>query len=363
MLSKKNMNILIALYLLSSVSIYLSFVQEYKYVGFFSVSLVFLFLFFKNGMLINKNNAKIYFLFLFSSVFVLLNNFSINGFYYIFVFIVNMIVMEFLYKNKLSVSFSFIIIIFLLIVSSVPIYDSYSHGLMSIFGNANTLSIVLCLPFFLLLNIKEKISFPLYSILFLYIIVLMIMTNSRSQYLFLMIFISLSLVSKVVSVARLKKIGLFGVFFVSIMYVLLMYGELNNYLSALIGWSEKGINLSGRDDLFRTVVLAINENPFGIGFGESNSYIYSVLGKGLSPHNSFLKILLEGGWLFFFVFLIVLFLLIKGMSKAYNIIFFFSYVTKLLFESMIPFTPSLISMLFVLPYFLDEMNSTRYNKN
>ena len=66
-----------------------------------------------------------------------------------------------------------------------------------------------------------------------------------------------------------------------------------------------------------------------------------------------MKIILEGGWVFFAGFVIVTLMLFVGMNNRISVVFFSAYLIKLIFESMIPFTSSLISVIYLLPYFLE----------
>jgi len=120
----------------------------------------------------------------------------------------------------------------------------------------------------------------------------------------------------------------------------------------LLDNTEKGSNLTGRDQLFSVVRAGVENFPLGVGFGNSNAYIYEHLGKTLSPHNSYLKVILEGGWGFFVGFLILTVMLLVGLNNKISVVFFIAYLIKLMFESMIPFTSSLISVIYLLPYFL-----------
>ncbi len=119
--------------------------------------------------------------------------------------------------------------------------------------------------------------------------------------------------------------------------------------------SEKNARgLSHRDELYAVSLRIQAEYPEGVGLGRSNFHIKEHLGKPLSPHNAYLKIWLEGGYLMLGGFLVMIlgYLLTNRSWLASS--FLFSILFRSFFESSAPFTVSLISMMLVLPMFLNE---------
>ena len=119
--------------------------------------------------------------------------------------------------------------------------------------------------------------------------------------------------------------------------------------------SEKNARgLSHRDELYAVSLRIQEEYPEGVGLGRSNLYIKERIGRGLSPHNAYLKIWLEGGYLMIVGFLIMALGYLATNRSWLASSFLFALLFRAFFESSAPFTVSLISMMLVLPMFLNE---------
>lgn len=342
--------------------VYFSFLGPFKYGSIFFVSFLLTLFFLKEKIKIESYDFNLFSVYLSLSLISLVMNFSFKGTLYYFMFIINMIVLVFLRKYKLTVAQQLTLFWIVIILSIYPKFDDFTGGLTSIFENANTLAIILILPFFLLYNIKRYISCFIFYPLFFINVILMLMTNSRSTYIFLLVFFLLMISSKIVSLKLLKIISIIGVISSLTLYYFLMNGEVSSLITLALENTEKGLNLTGRDNLFKISVNGIIENPLGIGFGSSNVFIENVIGNNLSSHNTYLKIFLEGGILLMVAFIITTLLILYKLDSSFLVSFFVAYLIKLMFESMIPFTFSLISVIFMLPYFLGErINEKNYN--
>jgi O-antigen ligase len=94
------------------------------------------------------------------------------------------------------------------------------------------------------------------------------------------------------------------------------YVEENNYESRLLESAESGsdIDSSGRDNIWDETLLFISKNDVAIGFGN-----YPNLVKSHNyPHNIFLEIIVELGWIAFFIFVIFCFLLIIELYNMFK---------------------------------------------
>ena len=180
---------LLVLYLFFSVAVYLNFFGQMKYLPVLVISLFICATFIGNNFSVRKYNIKIYASYLLFATVSLTFSFSLDSLFYVLLFVLNMIVMECINKYKIPLSGSIILIVSILCMSSIPIFDEFSGGLTSIFGNANTLAIVLILPLLLLFHIKFQLNKTVFQLIILYIFILMLMTNSRSQYVFLLAFV------------------------------------------------------------------------------------------------------------------------------------------------------------------------------
>jgi len=248
-----------------------------KYIPVLVITLLICAEFIRNDFSFRKYNIIMFLLYLSISVVSLLFAFSLNSLGYVLLFALNMVVMECVNKYKIHVSGSVFLIVSILCMSSIPIFDGFSGGLMSIFGNANTLAIVLILPLLLLFNIRFQLNRTVFIITIVYISMLMFMTNSRSQYVFLLAFFGFYFVSNFIDIRKLKLLGILGVLFSFFIYISLMSPDINPYFVMLFDTTEKGFNLTGRDHLFEVVRSGIDSNPLGIGFGNSNAYIYMII--------------------------------------------------------------------------------------
>lgn len=121
--------------------------------------------------------------------------------------------------------------------------------------------------------------------------------------------------------------------------------------------NERG--LSHRDELFAYSLEIVDDHPWGVGQGMSKYYIEEKMGLQLTPHNTFLKILVEGGWLMLAGYVIVLLGFFLTSQSALASSFLLAMFFRGLFESATPFTVSLVSMMLILPMFLNERTVVR----
>ncbi len=97
------------------------------------------------------------------------------------------------------------------------------------------------------------------------------------------------------------------------------------------------------------------QNHFlGVGFGKSNVFLLHLIGRNLTPHNTFLKLLLEGGLLYFLSNLFLYLYFFMRTQNKFIVAFSIAYGVKMLFESATPLGYSLISVTLLLPFFLKD---------
>lgn len=274
--------------------------------------------------------------------------------FYLFSFVVNYLVLLAIRQYSMPVSFWKVMFFIVLIMSSIPIFSN--SNLSSIFGNSNVLSIILLFEFLLLYYTRyewKKYEFQLLTII---VIILMLLTNSRSSLLFLVVFYFLYFLRN--RITRRSMIFL-GIFLFSI--ILLIYSQilLNNgrFLMDLFSWtSSKGSSLSHRDVIAKAAMEYVEHHFFGLGFGMSNEYLKETIGKNLTPHNTFLKLLMEGGFIYFAANIFIYLYFYFRTKNTFIIAFSIAYGVKMLFESATPLGYSLISVMVLLPFFLKENN-------
>lgn len=117
---------------------------------------------------------------------------------------------------------------------------------------------------------------------------------------------------------------------------------------------KKERGLSHRDALFYISLNISRDFPEGVGMGLSNKEIGKRYEFAYTPHNTFLKALVEGGWLMFagLIILVLGYFLTNTSFLASS--FLFTLCVRGLFESSTPFSVSLISTMLILVMFLDE---------
>lgn len=117
---------------------------------------------------------------------------------------------------------------------------------------------------------------------------------------------------------------------------------------------KKERGLSHRDALFYISLNIARDFPEGVGMGLSNREIGKRYLYAYTPHNTFMKALVEGGWLMFAGLLILVLGYFSTNSSYLASSFLFTLCIRGLFESSTPFSVSLISTMLVLVMFLDE---------
>ncbi len=117
---------------------------------------------------------------------------------------------------------------------------------------------------------------------------------------------------------------------------------------------KKDRGLSHRDELFDYSLVLIEKQPEGVGLGMSKEALKAYYGTKISPHNTYLKILVEGGWVSLFGFMILMFGFLLTSNSPLATSFLFAMMIRGFFESATPFTLSLVSAMLIIPMFLNE---------
>jgi len=121
---------------------------------------------------------------------------------------------------------------------------------------------------------------------------------------------------------------------------------------------KKDRGLSHRDDLYYYSLDLASQQPQGYGLGMSKQALGPYYGEEISPHNTYLKVLVEGGWVALAGFLILMlgFLLTSHSPLASS--FIFALLVRGFFESATPFSISLVSGMLIIPMFFNERSVT-----
>ncbi len=304
----------------------------------------------KKITLIDKETAKPQIYIIMAALISLVWNFNFKGLAYIIGFIINIIIYNNLFK-EISLS-QFRILFFILFLS--VLYPRYDAGKWcSIYGNSITVGLIITfLTYLLFLLWKNKLFIFFMLTVFAYILYL---SGNRSGILTIFIFIFLYF-------SNLKFGPKFATFIslcllVSIIsYLTLMVLTKNNLLMKPINIKFYGKNIldaSSRDNLIRISMPIIKNNFFGIGLGDSPSAIKNFT-KMSSPHNTYIKIAMEGGWLMLIAYIILLLKMYTKSEYPITRSMLVAYGIRVLFEIATPFGFSLVSALLIAPYFIEK---------
>ncbi len=117
---------------------------------------------------------------------------------------------------------------------------------------------------------------------------------------------------------------------------------------------KKQRGLSHRDELFEQSLELVKRQPFGYGLGMSKDALKEYYGTSISPHNTYLKVAVEGGVIALGGFLILVCGFWLSSTSPLASSFIFALMVRGFFESSTPLSVSLISGMLIIPMFLNE---------
>jgi hypothetical protein len=117
---------------------------------------------------------------------------------------------------------------------------------------------------------------------------------------------------------------------------------------------KKDRGLSHRDELFSYSLDIVEKQPGGVGLGMSKLALKDYYGEKISPHSTYLKVLVEGGWVTLAGFLVLMLGFLWTSSSPLASSFIFAMLVRGFFESATPFSLSLVSAMLIVPMFLNE---------
>jgi hypothetical protein len=118
---------------------------------------------------------------------------------------------------------------------------------------------------------------------------------------------------------------------------------------------------SGRDELFNYTTQSIGFTWTGIGMGMAVTLL-QPFGFELSPHNTFLRIYVEGGVIFLVATLLWLLHMFTRMRNPVLLGLLVGNLMRMMFESAVPFGLSSQSLLLILPYLMSDLGADFYAK-
>lgn len=282
-------------------------------------------------------------------------NVNIVSITYVIGMVVNLIIYNSVLRNISHKGLK--VIFFILIMASLfPMYELGNIRPAAFFGNNIGLSLILFFASYLLLLLWKKKTFILImlSIITYYIF----LAGSRGG---IVAFASLLLFYIFFSRYNNKKALYFVLasmilFFSFIIYLYYTPFSLA-YIDRLVGikFYERSLLTSAqREDLFSTCLEESLRRPFGLGLGLSSEYIASTGLTGSSPHNAYMKMALEGGWLFLLSYLVLFFMVVSNARYPVTRAALCAFGIRVFFEIGTPFGFSLASGLLLLPYFIER---------
>ena len=244
----------------------------------------------------------------------------------------------------------------IIVLALPPRYFSARGNLMGMYGNPNVMGPIVTFGLYLLLCLKQRLHWAVRLVAFLLVTALVIATKSRAGMVGYAIFIVAYVVQGVVLKTRFRVLTLLTI----ILGVVVYYFMITTRTLTLIEVanttlnSDKQVNFSERDKLFDLFIAEIRTNPVGIGFGQSQKFADRYSDASYSPHNTYLKTAVEGGWMFALFAGLLLSYLILTTKSALTLSFILGYLLRGLFESATPFTMGMTSALLFLPFYLNE---------
>lgn len=250
-----------------------------------------------------------------------------------------------------------LLFVFAILALTVLPTEFSEYGIDHFYENPNNYSgIVLC-TMYLGLVVFYRTGWA-QIVIYLAAVGMIYLGASRSVFGAILIFGMLYFGQRLVLRTVLRRTMVIGFFALCFAYYTLITDDrfklLETVQQTTVSEQKKERGLSHRDALFYLSLRIAKEFPEGVGMGRSNKEIGKRYTYAYTPHNTFLKALVEGGWLMFcgVAILVVGFFLTSNSALASS--FLFAICVRGLFESSTPFSVSLISSMFVLLMFLDE---------
>ncbi len=289
-------------------------------------------------------------------------NFGVRELFYTIFIPLNFLILPLFSRHPISRRALFVVFALAVLLCLPRVQSGGRFTSMIIDSNTNGYaSVVFCSTYFGMLLFNR--SWVPQLLVFLVSVVLIYFSASRGH-LGAILFLGVVYYGMRVTRVQLRMVLVVGVLSMGYLY----YGLITDDRFKLLETVEentqsdkKNRGLSHRDELFNISWSIAKDNPFGVGIGNAESRIEKIWGLELSPHNMYMRMLVEGGWLLLIGYLICLFYMLLTSNSPLASAMFVAVCLRGLFESSMPFNLSLISMMMVLPYFLNE-KTIRYGR-
>ncbi|WP_020568313.1 O-antigen ligase family protein [Neolewinella persica] len=251
------------------------------------------------------------------------------------------------------------IIFVCLCVTIMPL--GVGNRVVSIYDNPNNYSaVVFSTMYFGMLLFRGRLLPQI--LVFAFFVLLIFLAASRSMLGAILVFGLLYFSQQYVLKTTFRKLMVVGLAVIAFGYYSLITDDRFKLMetiqsNTLSDKKERG--LSHRDELFNYSVELSMRQPQGYGLGMSNTALKEAYGTRISPHNTYLKIMVEGGWLALFGFCVLMFGFFLTSTSPLATSFLFALMIRGFFESSTPFTVSFISGMLIIPMFLNEWSVDR----
>jgi hypothetical protein len=234
-----------------------------------------------------------------------------------------------------------------------------------LFGNPNAAAAIALTLFSYCVGYSNSLKLPRTLAFFALFAIAEVATESRGMLLFI------GFASVVYIVARLyDRFALFAIVTGTAALCAWVAGDpiITGALDSLTGGAAPeflGRDLfyfSGRDLLYQYVVQAVGFSWAGIGLGISNTLL-QPWGIDMSPHNTFLRLYAEGGFLLLTAAIITFVLQITSIRNPILLALFAGALMRSIIESALPFGLSSQSLLIILPYLMSDLGPNFYRRH
>jgi hypothetical protein len=251
------------------------------------------------------------------------------------------------------------IIFVFLSITIIPL--GVGNRVVSIYDNPNNYSaVVFATMYFGMLLFRGRLLPQL--LVFAFFSLLIFLAASRSMLGAIMVFGLLYFSQQYVLKTTFRKLMVVGFVLIAFGYYSLITDDRFKLMETIQSNTlsdKKGRGLSHRDELFNYSLELSLRQPQGYGLGMSNKALKEAYGQRISPHNTYLKIMVEGGWLALIGFGVLMFGFFLTSKSPLATSFLFALMIRGFFESSTPFTVSLISGMLIIPMFLNEWSVDR----
>lgn len=278
---------------------------------------------------------------------------------YIFFGLLNFVIYP-IFQQRLVNDGMLAVIFYGLAVTLVP-FGMDNGKAVTIYGNPNNYcAVTYCVLYFGMLRYRNDISAQsvIFSIFFLFIY----LGGSRSMLGTMLIFGTAYLIQTRILHVQFRRVAFFSVVIMCLAYWSLVTTDRFHLMETIQEYTftdKKERGLSHRDELVVVSLAIIADYPEGVGAKMSPVYVGQRHPESLTPHNTFLKILVEGGWIMLAGYIILIGGFFLSSNSPLATAFLLAMVVRGLFESSTPFAISLLSEMLVIPMFLYERTVNR----